>query len=206
MNEDLFETMYGVDEPDYRSRPLALHNEERTMRIEIDTPSYNERRYGKPWIATVDFSASAKGEFSFGDWVGQPGDEGVLTLVNVQVGDVIARGQKDTRQPRNSAPDFYVVDADGDLRAVSKADAYKHWQQQEEEDARIAASIEDPTQDLNLRLEATPAEALALAQFVKRVGWVEFRQNAVDDDEAYLIRAGVAKLQSALAEHGYSPR
>lgn len=51
-----------------------------------------------------------------------------------------------------------------------------------------------------------PNEAMALAQFVKRVGWHEFRQNAVDDNEAAEIRAAISKLQDSLAIQGYSPR
>ena len=31
------------------------------MEIVVATESYNERRYGKPWIAKVDFSGSRKG-------------------------------------------------------------------------------------------------------------------------------------------------
>ena len=54
--------------------------------------------------------------------------------------------------------------------------------------------------------ELSEAEALALAQFVKRVGWQEMRANAVDDDETYLIRDGINKLQEALADAGFSPR
>ena len=38
-----------------------------------------------------------------------------------------------------------------------------------------------------ITLPLEPLQALALAQFVKRVGWSEIRQNAVDDDEAYAI-------------------
>ena len=59
---------------------------------------------------------------------------------------------------------------------------------------------------ITLHLELPDLEALALAQFVKRVGWQEFRQNAVDEDEAYMIRAVIEKLQDALAQSGYSPR
>lgn len=55
-------------------------------------------------------------------------------------------------------------------------------------------------------LELPPLQAEALAQFVKRVGWQEFRQNAVDDAEAYEISAAVAALQRALADAGYAPR
>jgi hypothetical protein len=50
------------------------------------------------------------------------------------------------------------------------------------------------------------AEAQALAQFVKRVGWQEIRQNAQNEDEAYLIKSGIAAVQSGLNRAGYSPR
>ncbi|MBV6322143.1 hypothetical protein [Duganella violaceipulchra] len=59
---------------------------------------------------------------------------------------------------------------------------------------------------LNLNVRVTPAEAMALAQFVKRVGWTEFIANAVDEDEAYDIRDAIYALQDALAEEGYAPR
>lgn len=59
---------------------------------------------------------------------------------------------------------------------------------------------------LNLQLELPESEAMALAQFVKRAGWQEFRQNAESEAEAYLISDAVAKLQIALAEEGYAPR
>ncbi|MFN5350979.1 MAG: hypothetical protein ACK5A0_15840 [Polaromonas sp.] len=49
-------------------------------------------------------------------------------------------------------------------------------------------------------------EAWALAQFVKRVGWSEMRQNAQDDEEAYLIRSGIVAVQAAFAAAGFSPR
>ena len=54
--------------------------------------------------------------------------------------------------------------------------------------------------------ELTEQEAMALAQFVKRVGWSEMRDNAVDDDEAYLIRDAISKIQDDLAEKGFAPR
>ncbi len=49
-------------------------------------------------------------------------------------------------------------------------------------------------------------EAWELAQFVKRAGWHHYRSCAVDDDEAYLIRDAVTKLERALNEAGYAPR
>ncbi len=63
------------------------------------------------------------------------------------------------------------------------------------------------TKQINIAIEEmNEAETLALAQFVKRVGWSEFRENATDDEEAYLIRAAIGKLQEALARNGYNPR
>ena len=48
--------------------------------------------------------------------------------------------------------------------------------------------------------------AQALAQFIKRVGWSEMRQNAVDDAEAYDMRDGLDQVRKALQEAGYDPR
>ena len=59
---------------------------------------------------------------------------------------------------------------------------------------------------VEVMMELEPAQALALAQFVKRVGWAEIRQNAVDDDEAYVIRDALGFLAYALREVGYAPR
>ena len=98
------------------------------MNITIETKCYNHRRMGKPWIAKVDFS-TPKGNFSWGDWTGDQynGGEGVLS-VNANLGDIIAQGQKDNRQPRNSAPDFFVVLADGALDTLGdKGAAYKYY-------------------------------------------------------------------------------
>lgn len=57
-----------------------------------------------------------------------------------------------------------------------------------------------------ITIELDQSQAMALAQFVKRVGWSEFRSNAVNDNEAYLIGDAIARLQSSLAENGYAPR
>ena len=62
-----------------------------------------------------------------------------------------------------------------------------------------------PPLEVLLPLE-NPSQAMALAQFVKRVTWSEIRSCAVDDDEAYLIREAIEALQRALAENGFSPR
>jgi len=56
------------------------------------------------------------------------------------------------------------------------------------------------------RIELDAAQALALAQFVKRLGWAEIRQSAVDDSEAYAMRTSLGFLATALKESGYAPR
>jgi hypothetical protein len=96
------------------------------MKIAIETSSYNERRYGNPWIAKVDFSENKKGSFAFGDWIGSKGAAGILEI-EAQPGEIIAQGQKDFRKPANSAPCFYQVKDDGTLDNLGedKAAAYK---------------------------------------------------------------------------------
>ncbi len=82
------------------------------MKIEIATPAYNDRRYGRPYIATLDFSADPKGAAKFGDWVGNNGTAGTL-VIEAEPGTVLMKGQKDFRNSRNSTPEYGVVEADG---------------------------------------------------------------------------------------------
>ena len=93
------------------------------MNIKLNTDSYNPRRYGKPWIAVVDFSKNPKGDYTWGDWVGSPGQAGVL-VIQAEVGAIIAQGQKDNRG--NGTRIIYAqVATDGKLVPIaSKADAY----------------------------------------------------------------------------------
>lgn len=59
---------------------------------------------------------------------------------------------------------------------------------------------------ITITVELTDAEAWQYAQFLKRVSFREYRDNATNDDEAYLMRDAGYKIQSALAEAGYEPR
>lgn len=59
---------------------------------------------------------------------------------------------------------------------------------------------------VTITVELHDAEAWQYAQFLKRVGWGEYRLNAASDDEAYLMRDAGNKIQSALADAGYAPR
>ncbi len=49
-----------------------------------------------------------KGAFSFGDWVGDPGEDGLL-VISAEEGQIVAFGQKDFRQAADSATDYYQV-------------------------------------------------------------------------------------------------
>jgi hypothetical protein len=59
---------------------------------------------------------------------------------------------------------------------------------------------------VTISCELTVDEALALAQFMKRAGWREFRGCAVDEDEAYDIRHACDQVRDALALAGFAPR
>lgn len=54
--------------------------------------------------------------------------------------------------------------------------------------------------------ELTDSQAMALAQFVKRLTWSEIRDCAVDDDETWLMKDAIQALQKSLADAGFSPR
>lgn len=60
--------------------------------------------------------------------------------------------------------------------------------------------------EVQITVTINDAQALALAQFVKRVRWTEVRQNAVGDDEADLMMDAMNEVAKALAEAGYAPR
>lgn len=59
---------------------------------------------------------------------------------------------------------------------------------------------------LILEMNLTEAQAMALAQLVKRISYRELRTNASSDSEADRMHEAVAELQDALARIGYAPR
>lgn len=59
---------------------------------------------------------------------------------------------------------------------------------------------------MTIQVELSDAQAWAFAEFLKRVGYGDYRPLAVDEQEAYnMIYAG-EKVRAALAEKGYAPR
>jgi hypothetical protein len=59
---------------------------------------------------------------------------------------------------------------------------------------------------LEIRVELTDAQAWDLAQFLERIGFADYRNNATSDDQAYAMRTAVEQVRRALAECGYAPR
>ena len=60
--------------------------------------------------------------------------------------------------------------------------------------------------EISVTVELTDQEAWDLAQFFKRVGFTDYRSNAIDDAEAYRMLAAGEKFRKTLAMHGYQPR
>lgn len=59
---------------------------------------------------------------------------------------------------------------------------------------------------VTLSVSLTEVEALALAQLMKRIGWHEWRNNSIDDDEAREMRDACECVRVGLAESGFTPR
>ncbi len=57
-----------------------------------------------------------------------------------------------------------------------------------------------------ITLYLTDAQAWALAQFLKRAGFDDYRRLAVDEDEAYAMRDAGEKVRAHLGLAGYAPR
>jgi hypothetical protein len=49
-------------------------------------------------------------------------------------------------------------------------------------------------------------QAMALAQFTKRIGWTEVRALAASEAEAHQMCEAIYQLHTALGNHGFSPR
>lgn len=90
------------------------------MIIKRSFGSYNERRYGKPWGAKITFPDSIKPKYDFdGYW------DGSHVLINADIGDVVAFGQRDHRG-NGTKKSLFIVEPDGELTQVSEANAREH--------------------------------------------------------------------------------
>lgn len=59
---------------------------------------------------------------------------------------------------------------------------------------------------ITIRVELEPEQAWALAQLVKRIGWVDCRALAEDEQQTRLMIDATERVRQALAEAGYAPR
>jgi hypothetical protein len=104
------------------------------MKISIETGSYNERRYGKPYIAVLNSTDATVNRW--GTWIGTPGSEGILEI-EAAPGDVIMKGQKDNRG-NNGTPDYAIIREDGSREYMSKAAAIKASREMQAEKKPVA--------------------------------------------------------------------
>lgn len=58
------------------------------------------------------------------------------------------------------------------------------------------------SKQVSFSCELTENEAYALAQLCKRTGFSDVRENAVDQDEAYLMVHALDRVRTALADSG----
>lgn len=90
-----------------------------------DFGSYNERRYGGWWGATVSFDgAKAVYDFSAAESDATYGNAGTVTIP-CKPGDVIAYGQKDHRKANGSENTILFMHADGRMETCTASEARK---------------------------------------------------------------------------------
>lgn len=112
------------------------------MRVAQSFGSYNQRRYGRPWIAKItSWPVGAKPEVQWGAYCGT--DEGGEVEIEAQAGDIVRTGQKDNRG-NGTAADWYIVEADGSLSSTDAAGARKAWDLRQADKA-----VEHPPMDLS---------------------------------------------------------
>lgn len=92
---------------------------------EIETDSYNSRRYGAPWCAQVTGLSGSDLVYSWGDSTAKHGSEGLLR-VRCKPGEIVAWGQKDLRG-KNSEHHILRMREDGSMEPISKTTAYRHF-------------------------------------------------------------------------------
>jgi hypothetical protein len=74
------------------------------------------------------------------------------------------------------------------------------------EPIRIESSpIKNRSKLRSLEIELTDEQAYALAQYLKRVQFDDFRRRAIDEDDAYVMQDAASEVCKALADAGYDP-
>ncbi|MBA4385908.1 MAG: hypothetical protein C0410_14310 [Anaerolinea sp.] len=96
------------------------------IKIEIKTDHFTPKRFSKPWIAKVDFSNVIKGEYTWGEWIGDAnlGTDGLLVIEGLEPGDIVATGQKDAAGKKTKVEWFQVRGKELELLS-GKIEAYE---------------------------------------------------------------------------------
>lgn len=94
------------------------------MNVEFVYKGYNTRRYSKPWGAKIKLSGNKlEYDFSVGNYLGD--GAGGAVVIECNVGDVVATGQRDGRGG-NTKHEIYIVKEGGELEEVDRKGAYDH--------------------------------------------------------------------------------
>ena len=94
------------------------------MRIEFNYEGYNDRRYSRPWGAKVKLEGTRLNyDFNSGNYLGD--SSGGTVIVECEIGDVVATGQRDGRG-RNTKNELYIVKEGGELESTDRKGAYDH--------------------------------------------------------------------------------
>lgn len=95
------------------------------MRVSVKFGQYNDRRYGKPWIAkVVSWSIGNQPELEWGGFIGDySGGEGEI---EAEPGDIIRYGQKDHRSNKTEN-NWGVVNSKGIISGITPVEARKLW-------------------------------------------------------------------------------
>ena len=59
--------------------------------------------------------------------------------------------------------------------------------------------------DITISFEMTVSQAIAYAQLLKRMAFVDYRSNAASDGEAYEMLYAAEKIRDALTRQGFAP-
>lgn len=102
------------------------------MRIVKKFPSYDDKKFGRPWIARVTaWPVGQRAELAWGTFLGDPATGGEAEL-EARPGDVVRYGQKDRRTNHDAAARWAFVTGLGALQIIqSELEAAKSFRQQQ---------------------------------------------------------------------------
>ena len=160
------------------------------------TASYNERRYGRPWMAVVGMSTTK--DFRFLDWDGRPGHTGEFCF-DVEPGTILAYGQKDNRKGRGGVDGYQIAMPDGTLPAISDEMARAvNKLPMSERVAAAALRIIDAKAKKIAEYEALPTSAEPYY-----VGEVAKLRDGIARFQSYLPAAGALRVAVDMAGFGF---